>query len=254
MSKRKDAVRREALETAFFILTNSESPDAAAEDGADFPEDGNPTERLAAKLIRGVLDRREEIDSLLRKLSPAWLLERLSDDDKTLLRLAFVCVIEEGISPKATAAQLMALAERKARWLAFQTLYGLSFIKSPSLADARGMYSRCATRLESDEDEPRGRAWNVVRGVLENDAMVDGLIGKFSRNWRLDRMGAIERTILRMSLYELVKRLSSPERVIEDAMETAAQFGAGSARKFIRGVLNACARAMAQGEDLGAGA
>ncbi|MDE5832591.1 MAG: transcription antitermination protein NusB, partial [Desulfovibrio sp.] len=246
MSSKKDADLREALEIAFFILKNIDAPEGFDNRDALLVGEPDDVDRLADRLVKDVLGHDKEIDCLLQSLSPRWLLERLGVDNEILLKLAFARIVLDKASPRFVVSQLIGLAEEKGRGLAFQTLYSLSFMRSPDLAEARRVYSLCASDLEG-RAEPEGYAWNLVRGVWSNEKEINRLIGKFSRNWRLDRMGVIERIALQIAFYELFFLRESPKKVARDAAELAGRFGVGGATKFITGILAACGKAIESG-------
>lgn len=137
---------------------------------------------------------------------------------------------------------------RIARELAFQVLYGLCF--SPA-ADRAALWRLFVLSphnegmSEADLDrEPSGFAWELVEGVWSHTDALDEAIGRFSRNWRVDRLGRIELTILRLALYELLWRDDVPPKVaINEALELAREFGDERARAFLNGILDAAARA-----------
>ena len=168
---------------------------------------------------------------------------------------------------------------RSERALAFQVLYGLSFTPVTSLGALRAAFrqspdnaDRLAERLaeyeaaveaarNADPDDeslpvperintaPTGFAWELVEGVWKNTADLDAVITRFSRNWRVDRMGRIELTLLRLGIYELLYRADIPPKVaINEALELARQFGEHNARSFINGILDTTARALETGD------
>ena len=67
---------------------------------------------------------------------------------------------------------------------------------------------------ESEEDGlPSGFAWDAVQGVWSRRDELDKTISRFSRNWRVDRMGRVELTLLRLAMYELLYRQDVPAKV-----------------------------------------
>ncbi|MBD5608344.1 MAG: transcription antitermination protein NusB, partial [Desulfovibrio sp.] len=95
---------------------------------------------------------------------------------------------------------------------------------------------------------PDGFAWRLVQGAFGKEKEINRLIEKYSHNWRLDRMGAIERAILQIAFYELFFLRKKGKTVASDALEMAERFGAGSAKKFIKGIIEARSRAIESGE------
>ncbi len=97
------------------------------------------------------------------------------------------------------------------------------------------------------EAEPEGRTYaeGLVRGVASHREEVDALIAKASVNWRLERMTAVDRNVLRLGTYELLVELETPRAVIlDEAVELAKQFGAENSGAFVNGVLDRVAGAL----------
>lgn len=85
---------------------------------------------------------------------------------------------------------------------------------------------------------------DLVRGVVEKQARLDPYInGALAKNWRLDRIDATARAILRAALYELINRLDVPFRVvIDEYVDVAQAFFEGEEPRFINAVLDRAAR------------
>lgn len=93
--------------------------------------------------------------------------------------------------------------------------------------------------------QPDGFAWELICGVWDNRQTLDKSIGRFAKNWRIERLGKIEITVLRLAFYELQYRPDVPPRVaISEAVDIAGEFGADSARSFINGILDAASRTL----------
>ncbi len=142
---------------------------------------------------------------------------------------------------------------RHERSLAFQVLYAISFANIKDLDDLSNAFYKspdndCAEQ-ESMHEYPKGFAWDLVKGVWTNSQELDELITQFSHNWRVDRMGRIELTVLRMGLFEMLYKSDIPTKVaINEALELAKQFGEQSALAFINGILDSTAKALESGQ------
>jgi N utilization substance protein B len=80
----------------------------------------------------------------------------------------------------------------------------------------------------------------LVDGVLHYQEELDELIGRYARNWTLDRIAPLERSILRVSLYEILHRTDVPDEVaIDEAVEAAKELCAAEAAGFVNGILGA---------------
>jgi N utilization substance protein B len=105
-----------------------------------------------------------------------------------------------------------------------------------------------ATYWRETPGDPEGREYadRVVRGVLDDPATVDEVIRKASTNWRLERMARVDRNVLRLGAYELLRNQDVPRAVIlDEAVELAKRFGSEDSGAFVNGVLDRIA------EDLG---
>jgi N utilization substance protein B len=86
--------------------------------------------------------------------------------------------------------------------------------------------------------EPDAFAAGVVAGVGEHMAEVDGYISRFARDWSIERMPAVDRTLLRMGVYELVYRPDVPTgAVISEAVELAQRYSTDESGRFVNGML-----------------
>lgn len=89
-------------------------------------------------------------------------------------------------------------------------------------------------------DEARAFATDRVEGVARARAALDERIAAVSRKWRLDRMGLVERNVLRLGAFEILHRDGDvPRKVaINEAVELAKTFGAEGAGAFVNGLLD----------------
>lgn len=95
-----------------------------------------------------------------------------------------------------------------------------------------------AELLDELEVEPDPFVLDVVRGISESDGRIDALISKYSVDWTLERMPAVDRNILRVAVYELCERPDVPTgAVISEAVELAKQFSTDESGRFVNGLL-----------------
>jgi len=79
----------------------------------------------------------------------------------------------------------------------------------------------------------------LVGGVLEHQPRIDSLISEVAENWRLDRMAAIDRNILRLGAYELLYCVDVPAKVaINEALELAKRYSTAQSSRFVNGILD----------------
>jgi transcription antitermination protein NusB len=79
----------------------------------------------------------------------------------------------------------------------------------------------------------------LVAGVMAHQDEIDTLVQEWSMNWSLERIGIIERNILRFAIYELLFLTDIPPNVtINEAVEVAKRYGTDEAPSFINGILD----------------
>jgi len=91
----------------------------------------------------------------------------------------------------------------------------------------------------SAEGEVRSFAEDLFRVATEHSPEIDGLIEQHAEHWRMDRMAAVDRNLLRASVAELLGFPSTPRAVvINEALEIARKFSSPESVQFINGVLD----------------
>jgi N utilization substance protein B len=79
----------------------------------------------------------------------------------------------------------------------------------------------------------------LIAGVRENQPRIDDMIQGVAENWRLDRMAAIDRNILRLGAYEVLYRGEVPPKVaINEALELAKRYSTAQSSRFVNGILD----------------
>ncbi|MBE3573123.1 MAG: transcription antitermination factor NusB [Moorella humiferrea] len=82
-------------------------------------------------------------------------------------------------------------------------------------------------------------ARDLVFGTIKAREEVDAIINKYAIGWRLERLAAVDRNILRMALYEMKHHPETPVSVIiNEAIELAKTFNDEEAGKFVNGLLD----------------
>ncbi|WP_022853386.1 transcription antitermination factor NusB [Thermodesulfatator atlanticus] len=124
---------------------------------------------------------------------------------------------------------------RKAREIAVQILYQADVAGVPfkeAFATYEGYFNPSRKVLEF--------ARELVDGVAQHQKQIDQTIEEFSKHWKLSRMSAIDRNILRLATYELLFREDIPPKVsINEAIELAKAFGTDESAAFVNGILDA---------------
>lgn len=132
----------------------------------------------------------------------------------------------------------MIRSETRRRARALQLLHALD--AGPDLgADAayRGL-----ARLTGPEPGILDEARTLADGVLAHRNELDVLAQAASDNWRIERIAAIERNIIRIAIHELTVGVTPPRVAIDEAIWLAQRFGGARAPAFVNGVLDRVAR------------
>lgn len=86
-------------------------------------------------------------------------------------------------------------------------------------------------------------AEHLVAGVREHSARIDDAISAASEHWDISRMGAVDRTIIRIGTYELLSDPTTPVGVaINEAVDAARKYSSDECARFVNGVLDKIAR------------
>jgi len=99
--------------------------------------------------------------------------------------------------------------------------------------------------VDTTEPEVRGFAEDLFNSSLAHDQQIDELITANSRHWRIERMPAVDRNLLRMAIGEMLGFKSTPfPIVINEALEIARRYSAPESINFLNGILDAIARSL----------
>ena len=91
---------------------------------------------------------------------------------------------------------------------------------------------------------PDDFANELLCGTVSRAAECDTLIRTHAEHWRLERMPAVDRNILRLAVFELLERQTPAAVVIDEALEVARRFSGEESVQFVNGVLDAVRRAI----------
>jgi N utilization substance protein B len=93
------------------------------------------------------------------------------------------------------------------------------------------------------DEENKEYVQKVVRGVVQQLPALDAQIAAVSRGWQVHRLGFVDRSILRLAIYEIVFVDEVPVRVaVNEAVELAKEFGDAESPRFINGLLGTVVR------------
>ena len=132
--------------------------------------------------------------------------------------------------------------ETKARARALQLLYAWELSGHPAI-------DKIVTRLaQSLGAHPVGydRGAELAARAVAGQAEYDDRVSRAAEHWRLERVGVVERNILRLAMAELDEGKTPPRVVLDEAVKLAHWFGGARSPAFVNGVLDALARESGQ--------
>lgn len=135
---------------------------------------------------------------------------------------------------------------RAAREWALQFLFQRDFNRDELDHDLENFWIEHQTMEENETEntpKPSDRikkfAEEIVRGVEHNGKSIDERLKQYAEHWDVHRMGAVDRNILRIALYEIFYRDDIPPVVsINEALEIAKDFSGQQSARFINGILD----------------
>ncbi len=133
----------------------------------------------------------------------------------------------------------MLRTETKARARALQILYSYEI----GTVDLKDAVTRLA-RLTGPDPTVYDQAEALAEAVVRDRDELDRQAAMAADNWRLDRIAAVERNILRIGIHELMQGVVPPRVAIDEAVQLAHWFGGAKAPGFVNGVLDRVAHAV----------
>ncbi len=128
---------------------------------------------------------------------------------------------------------------RKSRELALQMLFQSDMARQSSEQVEKTFWEE----REDLDDTVRGFAQDLFRTAMERHEEIDALIEKHTQHWRMDRMAAVDRNILRAGVAEFLAFPKTPRPVvINEALEIARRYSSPESVQFINGVLDSVAK------------
>jgi N utilization substance protein B len=135
---------------------------------------------------------------------------------------------------------------RKSRELALQMLFQLDMGKQTADEVRKTFWNE---RRDLD-GKVRGFADDLFRVAAERQAEIDQIVERNAEHWRMDRMAAVDRNVLRCGVAEMLGFADTPKPVvINEALEIGRRFSTPESVTFINGVLDSVARELDRAKD-----
>ncbi len=131
---------------------------------------------------------------------------------------------------------------RQSREIALQILFQTEYAPQISFDDLFSIHNE--TTSSEKELGMIKYADDLVRGVQTHKIKIDEKIQEASRHWKIERMGGVDRNILRMAVYEMMMstEMIEPKIAINEAIEVAKIFGSQESAAFVNGLLDQVVR------------
>ena len=142
----------------------------------------------------------------------------------------------------------------QSRQVALQVLYAVDLAlgrRSGAGVTEQEIFDDVAANFDLPEGA-RAFAKQLVAGVSAHRDALDARITEHAKNWRLSRMAAVDRNVLRLAVYELEHGDTPASVILDEAVELARRFGDEPSPAFVNGVLDAVAHSVRSGELEGA--
>jgi N utilization substance protein B len=135
------------------------------------------------------------------------------------------------------------MARHRARQQALQLLFQWDLRRTPVEEIIRGYYNSLLVSEESvAPPRPDEFAELLLRGVIDELGGIDERIARNAVHWRMERMPAVDRNILRIAVYEMLRTDTPAAVAIDEGLELARRFSGEESVHFINGVLDAVRR------------
>jgi len=126
------------------------------------------------------------------------------------------------------------VSRRKGRELAMQMLFQEDAAGS-SAQETKGLFWVSHSASQQAKDFAEG----LYDASVEKRGEVDELIARHTRHWKLERIAAVERSILRIAITEMLASDTPGAVIIDEAIEIARKYGSDRSSDFVNGILDA---------------
>jgi len=136
---------------------------------------------------------------------------------------------------------------RKGREVALQTLYSLSYLDMADISIQEQYLNNYQEKIVGVISDMNIRvdskiltfAEDILRGLISDLDSIDEEIRKHSSNWPIENIAEVDKSILRIAVYELLFTNTPSAIIMNEAIEISKKFCSESSGKFINGILNA---------------
>lgn len=139
-------------------------------------------------------------------------------------------------------------SRHRSREQALQMIYQWDLTRAPVERVRETYWGNLSQATPGSTPEEESFADRLLQGVAGRIAEIDALLVKHAANWRLERMSAVDRNILRLAIYELLEQSAAPAVVINEALEIGRRYSGDESVAFLNGVLDAVRQQLEDGK------
>lgn len=130
-------------------------------------------------------------------------------------------------------------SRHRSRYRAAQILYQVDMRQITVEAALLGYYESLYSEEQEEKPEKDPFMESLIRGTLDKLEEIDGLMTKHSQHWKIERMPAVDRNIIRLAIYEMLGGKTPPPVVIDEALDLTRRFSGDESVSFVNGLLDA---------------
>lgn len=127
------------------------------------------------------------------------------------------------------------MGRKLAREAAMKLVYQMQINIVDSQETLNSFFDNSEDKLDEND---RKYITECLKGVEENKNVIDGYIEKYSKSWKVNRISMVDLAIMRLSIYEMLKREDVPNAVaVNEAIELAKKYSGEKSSVFVNGIL-----------------
>ena len=130
-------------------------------------------------------------------------------------------------------------SRRRSRQRALQMIFLWDARRQPLDEVIDAWYQTLYSEESRVKPDPDTFAAELVQGTVAHVAVIDEQIARHAEHWRMERMPAVDRNILRLAVYEMLFGGTPPAVAIDEALELARRYSNEESVQFVNGVLDA---------------
>ncbi|KRQ86832.1 hypothetical protein ABG79_01323 [Caloramator mitchellensis] len=127
------------------------------------------------------------------------------------------------------------MSRKNAREKAMTLLYQMEISQSSAEEVINDFYENNEIKFSNDDID---YIKDCISGIEKNLNIIDGYIEKYAQGWKLNRIAKVDISIMRLAIFEMLKREDVPNPVaVNEAIELAKKYGTDNSAAFINGIL-----------------